>query len=239
MKELSKQVREFVAIENATVLPLSAHTGHGLDDLRTSLAAALGRRPPPHERPLPGVGTVEHSKPEALEPESPSPLEVSKSEGGTPAALPGSETDLCETASGVGADEIAIMEAPEGAATATVLDYTSSAKTGKLLVRTGQPRLRYRRRCRYRVFMLLVLQVFSLSLNFVARSRRKLGGLWHQYYWWCPGTAARVHTCVFPWQVVSKACEKENIDHSVAERGSGSFLNKTSVRIIGLAVPGT
>lgn len=81
--------------------------------------------------------TVEHSQPEALKPENPSLLEVSTSEGGTPAALPGSETDLSETAAGAGADEIATMEAPEGAATATVLDYTSSAKTGKLLVRAG------------------------------------------------------------------------------------------------------
>ena len=136
MKELSQEVREFVAIENAKVLPLSARTGYGLDDLRTSLVAALDRRPPPHQSRL-SMDTLERSRPHAVEPESPSPLEVAQSEAGAPTALPGRETEFSETAEGVGTDEIAIFEAPEGAATATVLDYTSSAKTGKLLVRAA------------------------------------------------------------------------------------------------------
>lgn len=136
MKELSQEVRKFVAIENAKVLTLSARTGRGLDDLRTSLVTALGQRPPPHESRL-SMDTLEQSKPDAVEPENPPPLEVAKSESGAPAALPGFETEVSETAEGVGTDEIAIMEAPEGAATATVLDYTSSAKSGKLLVRAA------------------------------------------------------------------------------------------------------
>ena len=134
VKELSQEVREFVAIENAKVLPLSARTGHGLDDLRASLAAALSRTPPPSQRPL-CVETLEHPRLDAAEPEKPSPLEMGDGEVGVPAALTGDETELFETAEGVHGEEIAVMEAPEGAATATVLDYTSSAKTGKMLVR--------------------------------------------------------------------------------------------------------
>ena len=194
MKELSQEVREFVAIENAKVLPLSARTGFGLDDLRTSLMAALGRKPPPCESPV-SLETLEHPRPDALERENPSPVEVTKSEAGALGALPGSETGLSETAEGVDTDDIASIEPPEGAATATVLDYTSSAKTGKLLVRAAMSPSSSPLSSSCARLLLVVVVAAAVGFQPVCEltdSRRKFGGLWYSSRWWCPDTAACV-----------------------------------------------
>ena len=117
VKDLSAEVREFVAIQDAKVIPLSAHTGHGLDSLRTTLAATLSQ---------PGIGT-----PGVLGLEAPDVVQ---------GVLVRSGAQVRAVAAGAGRDgeegdvEVVVAEAPEGAATATVLDYTSSAKTGKMLV---------------------------------------------------------------------------------------------------------
>ena len=114
-------MREFVAIRDAKVIPLSAHTGHGLDSLRTTLAGALSH---------PSTGTPYALGLKALEIE----------EGVAEAVLDGSAAEVPATAGRAGEDgeqggvEVVMAEAPEGAATATVLDYTSSAKAGKVLV---------------------------------------------------------------------------------------------------------
>lgn len=134
LEDLSRQVREYVAIEDAQVLPLSAHTGIGLDNIRTALASALGRHPsfaveaPPAARnasPLP-------SGPRELEERCPSGTSGADE---TPSVRVGLKTVGSEALDAAEPDcGVAMADAPEGAATATVLDYTSSAKTGKLLV---------------------------------------------------------------------------------------------------------
>lgn len=123
VKDLSEEVKEFVGTENAKVVPLSAHTGYGLDNLRASLAAALGRIPPPSE-PLASVGPPKRS----------SIFDSPETADGARLGTPESRLVVSEPAEAVDADEEVIPEAPEGAATGTVLDYTSSAKTGRLLV---------------------------------------------------------------------------------------------------------
>lgn len=42
LADLSKELREFIALEHAQVLPISAHTGYGLDKLRAALVNTLG-----------------------------------------------------------------------------------------------------------------------------------------------------------------------------------------------------
>ncbi|CAM9105762.1 unnamed protein product [Scytosiphon promiscuus] len=140
VKDLSTEVREFVAIQSAQVIPLSARTGYGLDNLRTSLAAALGHNSTAVGNPTPGMGN-----PDSIEPgpsqkqpaagyQSPT---VDDREAVTPTAgtagvsVPTGDAE----ARGDGPEvEVVMAEAPEDAATATVLDYVSSAKTGKVLL---------------------------------------------------------------------------------------------------------
>lgn len=137
VKDLSTEIREFVAIQNAQVLPVSAHTGRGLNDLRISLATALSRDdPPPSERP-PSVETPECSRLETRHHESPLRLEDPGVASCDAVATGGSGNGVptaVRIGEGVRGIEVVMAEAPEGAATATVLDYTSSAKTGKVLV---------------------------------------------------------------------------------------------------------
>lgn len=136
-------------MENAQIQPISAHTGKGLDNLRSSLAAALGRRQP---QPQPLTLSSERHPPSTDTHKEPS--DQTFQETGDHSALPGespgteglssdggvgvrSETDFSETEDEEGGDasvEVCMAEAPENAATATVLDYTSSAKTGKVMV---------------------------------------------------------------------------------------------------------
>lgn len=113
-------MREFVAIRDAKVTPLSAHTGHGLDSLRTTLTSALSQ--PSSETP------------DAFGLEAP---EVE--EGGAEAEVPPAVVRDGEEDGEEGGVEVVMADAPEGAATATVLDYTSSAKTGKVLVSISSP----------------------------------------------------------------------------------------------------
>lgn len=134
LDELSRQVREYVAVEDAQVLPLSAHTGIGLDSIRTALASALGRHPSFAVEATPAGRNASPlpSGPRELEERCPSGTSGADKTPGVKVGLKavGSETlDATEPECGVD-----MAEAPEGAATATVLDYTSSAKTGKLLV---------------------------------------------------------------------------------------------------------
>lgn len=141
VKELSAEVREFVAIQDAKVLPLSAHTGFGLDNLRTSLADALSQTFPamecvhPTEADPEGFGLqpgqsetspdfgIPRVDPDPAPPVGPAGSEVAAAAG----------VDRAEGGS-AGEGEVVMAGAPEGAATGTVLDYTSSAKTGKVLV---------------------------------------------------------------------------------------------------------
>lgn len=131
LKDLSDEIREFVAIEDAQVLPLSAHTGFGMNGLRGSLAAALGTRAS-HCTATPTAETTTSSVQNHLERES--------SETVVGPALRKSpdedETGVKSTEyEGVDGDmDVCMAEGPPGAATATVLDYVSSAKTGKLMV---------------------------------------------------------------------------------------------------------
>lgn len=123
LQDLSKEIQEFVALENAQILPISAQTGRGLDDLRVALASALPRQPYPSER-LSSIDPVGLSAYDPLGPE-----ESAAQETGT-SGIPDSEAGK--------AIRVAVAEAPEGAATASVLDYTSSAKTGKMMVSCAQ-----------------------------------------------------------------------------------------------------
>ncbi len=140
IEELSAEVREFVAIEDAAVIPISAHTGYGLDSLRTTLAAALVQHPtlaptPPERQPgveaSEGFGSESGAAAESL-----SASQVPGAEGGAGDAVAGSQDDALSAVGGAprGEFEVVMADAPEGAAMATVLDYTSSAKTGKVLV---------------------------------------------------------------------------------------------------------
>lgn len=140
VKDLSAQVREFVAIQSAQVIPLSARTGHGLDNLRTSLAAALGCSPTASEPPTPSIENPESPKLEPLQEQRPADSEAQRiddREVATIAAEPGVVSDPAvdiRAEDGTLEMEVVMAKAPEDAATATVLDYVSSAKTGKVLV---------------------------------------------------------------------------------------------------------
>lgn len=135
VKDLSTEIREFVAIQNAQVVPVSARTGSGLNGLRTSLAAALSQHPSPSERP-PSNGSPECSGSETRD-QGPPALECP---AGSRWASAATDTSGNRGSTTVGSDddirgaEVVVAEAPEDAATATVLDYSSSAKTGKVLV---------------------------------------------------------------------------------------------------------
>ncbi|CAN0052680.1 unnamed protein product, partial [Ectocarpus sp. 12 AP-2014] len=141
VKELSAEVREFVAIQDAKVLPLSAHTGFGLDILRTSLADALSQTFPPKECVHPMMADPEGfglqpgqsgATPDLGIPTvDPDPAPPVGSTGSEVAVAAGVHSAEGGSAGGV---EVIMAEAPEGAATGTVLDYTSSAKTGKVLL---------------------------------------------------------------------------------------------------------
>ncbi|CAB1120457.1 unnamed protein product [Ectocarpus sp. CCAP 1310/34] len=141
VKELSAEVREYVAIQDAKVLPLSAHTGFGLDNLRTSLADALNQSFPQKERVYPTMADLEgfglqpgqsETFPDlgipGVDPDPAPPVRPTESEVAVAAGVHSAEGG---SAGGV---EVVMAEAPEGAATGTVLDYTSSAKTGKMLL---------------------------------------------------------------------------------------------------------
>lgn len=150
LEELSRQVREYVAIEDAQVLPLSAYTGMGLDSIRTALASALGRHPPPAVAGLPATETASPSPsvPQEIEERCLSGVSGADMTSGVKV---GPETVGSETLDASGPDcGVSMAEAPEGAATATVLDYTSSAKTGKLLV-SAVPTVVFL--CRFRLFV--------------------------------------------------------------------------------------
>ncbi|CAM9255833.1 unnamed protein product [Hapterophycus canaliculatus] len=140
VKELSAEVRDFVAIQSAQVIPLSARTGYGLDNLRSSLAAALGHNPPASERPRsstesPGSPESEPTrKQDSAGSEAPT---IDGKEAATARAGPGSALGPTADARAEGDGlevEVVVAEAPADAATATVLDYISSAKTGKMLL---------------------------------------------------------------------------------------------------------
>ncbi|CAM9259184.1 unnamed protein product [Ectocarpus sp. 4 AP-2014] len=141
VKELSAEVREFVAIQDAKVLPLSAHTGFGLDNLRTSLADALRQTFPPKDRVHPTMadpegfglqpGQSETSPDLGIPRVDPDPAPPVGPTGFEDAVTAGIHSAEERSAGGV---EVVMAEAPEGAATGTVLDYTSSAKTGKVLL---------------------------------------------------------------------------------------------------------
>lgn len=131
---MSTEIREFVAIQNAQVLPVSAHTGSGLNDLRTSLAAALSQDRP-HSTRLPSVETPKGS--EVRQHEGHPRPEDSVGSSCAAAATDGSGKSVStpvRLGEGVQGAEVVVADAPKGAATATVLDYTSSAKAGKVLV---------------------------------------------------------------------------------------------------------
>lgn len=114
LKSLSQEVREFVATESAQVVPISAKTGHGLDHLRQAVAASLLSGDDAYENPE--AGRSETVKSEVAGSSQPPSRSVSL-------------TIRSETA-----DSAAEVKAPVGAATATVLDYVSSAKSGKVMV---------------------------------------------------------------------------------------------------------
>lgn len=136
VKDLTTEVGEFVAIQNAQVLPVSAHTGSGLGDLRASLAIALSQQPPPSEHPL-SVENKECSGSETSQRKDHSPLADPVDSSWAAAATDRLGTSVSMAAGsgeGVQGFEVVEAEAPGGAAAATVLDYTSSAKTGKVLV---------------------------------------------------------------------------------------------------------
>lgn len=130
-------MREFIALRDAKVIPLSAHTGHGLDSLRTTLAAALSQHSMSSSKHPLRIGT-----PDAVGLEAP---EVE--EGGAEAVLAGSQAEVPAAVGRAGDDgeepdvEVVEADAPQGAATATVLDYTSSAKSGRVLVSVSSPLL--------------------------------------------------------------------------------------------------
>lgn len=114
LKSLSQEVREFVATESAQVVPISAKTGHGLDHLRQAVAASLLSGDDAYENPE--AGRSETVKSEVAGSSQPPSRSVSL-------------TIRSETA-----DSAAEVKAPVGAATATVLDYVSSAKSGKVML---------------------------------------------------------------------------------------------------------
>lgn len=102
------------------MLPISAHTGYGLDKLRAALVSTLGRE----SGSSAGSPTIENdlTQNKGLE----------EKEDQTPV-----DKDSLAFGSGDRGSErtgVSVVEAPEGAATGTVLDYVSSAKTGKMLV---------------------------------------------------------------------------------------------------------
>ncbi|CAM9222679.1 unnamed protein product [Ectocarpus fasciculatus] len=141
VKELSAEVREFVAIQDAKVLPLSAHTGFGLDNLRTSLADALSQTFPPKEGVHPTTADPEGFGLQPCQSETAPDLGVPRvdRDPAPPVGPTGSEVAVAagvDSAEGgpSGGVEVVMAEAPDGAATGTVLDYTSSAKTGKVLL---------------------------------------------------------------------------------------------------------
>lgn len=133
-------MREFVAIRDAKIVPLSAHTGQGLDSLRITLAAALSQRSTSPKHP-PSVETPDAL---GLEPQQHGPPTSASEapqveEGGAEAVVVGPVSEVPAAVGRAEEDgeegvEVVMAEAPEGAATATVLDYVSSAKTGKVLV---------------------------------------------------------------------------------------------------------
>ncbi|CAN0309544.1 unnamed protein product [Pylaiella littoralis] len=136
VKDLTTEVGEFVAIQNAQVLPVSAHTGSGLGDLRASLAIALSQQPSPSEHPL-SVENKECSGSETSQRKDHSPLADPVDSSWAAAATDRLGTSVSMAAGsgeGVQGFEVVEAEAPGGAAAATVLDYTSSAKTGKVLL---------------------------------------------------------------------------------------------------------
>ena len=141
IEELSAEVREFVAVEDAKVIPVSAHTGYGLDTLRTTLAAALVQHSTPAATPPGRRSDIEASEGFGLETRRlveslPASPEVPGGEGGSEAGVAGSEGGGLHAVEDARGEEVEVVmaDSPEGAATATVLDYTSSAKTGKVLV---------------------------------------------------------------------------------------------------------
>lgn len=143
-------MREFVAIKSAQVIPLSARTGYGLDDLRTSLAAALGHESLASGRSTPSVERPETPKSGSSRKQNHADSELSKVDAMTTAAGPGSVSVSTADLRAEGDEpevEVVMAEAPEHAATATVLDYRSSAKTGKVLVRADLVLLSLRLRC--------------------------------------------------------------------------------------------
>lgn len=105
LEDLSKEAREFIALEHAQVLPISAHTGYGLDKLRLALMSTLGCKTGSSE----GDPTIKKT--------------------------PNKEAEETDDHVHVGKDALGdtVVEGPARAATATVLDYVNSAKTGKML----------------------------------------------------------------------------------------------------------